>query len=115
MKMNKIFSIVAWSAAIAFFPSLLLAESSIKTQVQVRGPGKPGVFAVGFSVNGSRSGSMGTVATKSGPAGANYLFGLRTNTGKSVSCGSKRLTQDSIVVVTFNGTSCTSSVHPWKS
>ncbi len=113
-KFNRIALLAVFAGSLAVFPSVLLAKTaSIKIHVQAQGSGKDGVRALGYEVNDSRSGSLGTRANKIGPAGATYYFGVRTKEGKSVSCGSKILTKSSIVVLTFNGKTCTSSVHPY--
>jgi len=73
----------------------------------------PNVKAIGFSIVGKK-GSYGwlghTYKRSSLPAGT-YSFGFRNKQGKDVSCGTAKLTKDSIVVLQMSGSKCTVSVR----
>jgi len=68
------------------------------------------VYAVGFSVNNKGHGSLGTRTKKTGPAGAKYSFGFKSGRG-DISCGSSVLTKDSVVIMSYNGRTCTHKVY----
>lgn len=66
--------------------------------------------ALGYSVDGKRSGGPGKSYLGKGPRNKMYSFGYRKNSvkGVNVACGTLILTQDSRVTLTTNGNKCTS-------
>lgn len=110
MKIPKRIHCMAVCASLVAFSGTTLAEKSIKIQMQVTNASGVKLEAAGFSVGNEKKGSLlmggSRLVNKSGPAGQTYSFGLKTSEGTRVSCGHAVLTKDSIVKVTFNGTTC---------
>ncbi|HHT0593359.1 TPA: hypothetical protein ACTXXA_002273 [Legionella anisa] len=69
--------------------------------------------AIGFTVDGKRSGSRGKIHSGNGPVNREYIFGYRKNStfGHDVLCGSKVLTKDSTVTLVIRGDQCSIVVN----
>ncbi|KTD70851.1 hypothetical protein [Legionella tucsonensis] len=69
--------------------------------------------ALGFKVDGKRSGSRGKIHSGKGPANREYIFGYRKNSafGPDVLCGSKVLTKDSAVTLVIANDHCSIEVN----
>lgn len=73
----------------------------------------PNVKAIGFSIVGKKGsyGWLGHTYKRSNLPAGTYSFGFRNKEGKDVSCGTARLTKDSIVLLNMSGSKCTISVR----
>lgn len=83
---------------ILFFSVQALANDSIRVYVKTQ---EKTAAALGFSVDGKKSGAPGKSYSGKGPAHREYTFGYRKNSaiGPDVSCGSRTLAKDSTVTL----------------
>ncbi|MCE0721679.1 MULTISPECIES: hypothetical protein [Legionella] len=86
------------------------ANDTIKVHVKTN---EKTAAALGFTVEGKRSGSRGKIHSGKGPVNREYLFGYRKNSafGPDVLCGSKVLTKDSTVTLVIAGDQCSIVVN----
>ncbi|KTD05130.1 hypothetical protein OQJ19_09180 [Fluoribacter gormanii] len=69
--------------------------------------------ALGYTVDGKKSGARGKSYEGKGPVNREYVFGYRKNSafGPDVLCGSHVLTKDSIVTLITKGERCSIVVN----
>ncbi|MBN9229988.1 MAG: hypothetical protein J0I93_03985 [Legionella sp.] len=96
--------------SLVLFSSTLWAENTIQVQVRTE---EASAAALGFKVEGKKSGGRGKVYIGKGPANKTYIFGYRKNFayGRDVLCGSEVLTHDSIVTLVTDGEQCSIKVN----
>lgn len=94
---------------ITLFSLHSFAANTIRVNVRT---GIQAASALGFSVDGTRAGSLGRSFSGRGPANRTYLFGYRTKAPnrKNVSCSSHVLTRNSTVTLVAKGSRCQSIV-----
>lgn len=87
--------------------SCIQADASDKIKVTVKTSEKTAA-AIGFSVNGDKTGSLGKSHTSKGPMNQEYHFGFRKNSafGEDISCGALILTQSSTVNLIYQDQKC---------
>lgn len=103
--------------SIKFFSALIITLFSLQSvasttiRVNVR-TNEPKASALGFSVDGKRTGGIGRSFSGRGPVNRTYLFGYKTKAPQrtNVSCGSHVLTKDSTVTLVTQGNRCQSIV-----
>mgnify|MGYP006892798464 FL=1 len=85
------------------------ADDTIKVQVKTD---EQTAAALGFIVDGKKSGARGKSYSGKGPANKVYVFGYRKNSafGKDIMCGSQKLAKDSTVTLVTTGEHCTIQV-----
>lgn len=69
--------------------------------------------AIGFSVDGKKSGSRGKIHSGTGPVNKSYLFGYRKNSvmNADILCGTRTLTKDSTITLIVKGEHCSLVVN----
>lgn len=88
----------------------VFAEGSIRVNVHTA---DNEVSALGYTVQGKKSGGPGKSYSGTGPANKTYKFGYRKHSaqGANISCGSHTLTKDSNVTLVTKGSHCTSLIN----
>lgn len=92
------------------FSMQAFAHDTIRVDVKTK---EKTAAALGFTVDGKRSGSRGKIHSGKGPVNREYIFGYRKNSafGPDVLCGSKVLTKDSTVTLVMVGDQCSIVVN----
>ena len=87
------------------FSIQVLANDSIRVHVKTN---EKTAAALGFTVDGKKSGTLGKSYLGKGPVNRKYIFGYRKNSalGPDVLCGSQVLTKDSIVILVTANDRC---------
>ncbi|MCW8387705.1 hypothetical protein OQJ15_15455 [Fluoribacter dumoffii] len=87
-----------------------IANETIKVQVKTK---EATAAALGFTVEGKKSGARGKSYSGKGPVNKVYVFGYRKNSafGPDILCGSHKLTKDSIVTLVTTGNHCSIEVN----
>ncbi|MCW8397355.1 hypothetical protein OQJ26_00915 [Legionella sp. PATHC038] len=82
-----------------------IAKDTISVQVKTD---EKTAAALGFTVEGKKSGARGKFYSGKGPANKVYIFGYRKNSafGPDILCGSQKLAKDSIVTLVTTGDHC---------
>ncbi|WP_392538170.1 hypothetical protein [Legionella sp. 227] len=82
-----------------------IAKDTISVQVKTD---EKTAAALGFTVEGKKSGARGKSYSGKGPANKVYIFGYRKNSafGPDILCGSQKLAKDSIVTLVTTGDHC---------
>ncbi|KTC80600.1 hypothetical protein [Legionella cherrii] len=95
-----------WIGLILFsFTIQAIAKDTITVQVKTD---EKTAAALGFTVEGKKSGARGKSYSGKGPANKVYIFGYRKNSafGPDILCGSQKLAKDSIVTLVTSGDHC---------
>ncbi|STY31075.1 Uncharacterised protein [Legionella wadsworthii] len=102
---NMACAIILFSFSIQSF-----AEDTIRVQVKTN---EKTAAALGFTVDGKKSGARGKYYSGKGPVNKKYIFGYRKHSafGDDVLCGSEVLTKDSVVTLKTEGKSCSIVVN----
>ncbi|MCW8409388.1 hypothetical protein OQJ13_10420 [Legionella sp. PATHC035] len=98
--------ITHWIGFILFsFSIQAIAKDTITVQVKTD---EKTAAALGFTVEGKKSGARGKSYSGKGPANKVYIFGYRKNSafGPDILCGSQKLAKDSIVTLVTTGDHC---------
>ncbi|KTD67634.1 hypothetical protein Lsan_0293 [Legionella santicrucis] len=90
---------------IFFFSTDVFANDTIRVHVKTN---EKTAAALGFVVEGKKSGTAGKSYSGRGPSNKKYVFGFRKHTvfGDDVICGSKTLTKDTTVTLVVLGDNC---------
>ncbi|ARB91654.1 hypothetical protein [Legionella longbeachae] len=102
--------LIILSCLISFFYSTgIFANDTIRVQVKTN---EKSAAALGFVVEGKKSGTAGKSYLGRGPSNKKYVFGFRKHTpfGDDIICGSKTLTKDSTVTLVVLGDNCSITV-----
>lgn len=104
MKMNFVQTLLAFAAL--FFSCLSFATSEEMIEITVIATDK--AAAVGYLVEGKKSGGLGKIYSGKGPTNKQYFFGYREKilAGKDVRCGSIVLNKSSKVQLITKGEHC---------
>lgn len=93
---------------ISLFSIPTFAVDYINVHVQTK---EKKAACLGFTVGGTRSGSLGKSHKGTGPINKEYIFGYRTSAfGSDIKCGTKVLTHDTKVTLVFDENGCSISV-----
>ncbi|VEB34896.1 Uncharacterised protein [Legionella sainthelensi] len=98
--------LVILSCLPTFFSSTdIFANDTIRVHVKTN---EKTAAALGFVVEGKKSGTAGKSYSGRGPSNKEYVFGFRKHTpfGDDIVCGSKTLTKDSTVTLVVLGDNC---------
>jgi hypothetical protein len=104
------------SKIIAGLGLVLFATQSFAIDVHVQSSSS-GIFALGYTVDGSKHGGLGKTYNGNGMPAGTYTFGLRSH-GKDVGCVTKdgkkdiKINSNTMATYDFNGTTCTVSLAP---
>jgi hypothetical protein len=103
--MNKLSGLMVF-----FFSMQAFASDTINIIVKTT---EERTAAIGFSVDGKKSGSRGKVHSGKGPVNKSYLFGYRKDSALSadILCGTRTLTKDSTVTIIVTENRCSILVN----
>ncbi|CAM2885948.1 Uncharacterised protein [Legionella steigerwaltii] len=87
-----------------------IAKDTISVQVKTN---EETAAALGFTVDGKKSGARGKSYSGKGPANRVYVFGYRKNSafGPDILCGSQKLAKDSVVTLVTSGDHCSIEIE----
>ncbi|KTD11750.1 hypothetical protein Lgra_1208 [Legionella gratiana] len=103
-------SLITLSSLTIFFSSTeIFANDTIRVHVKTN---EKTTAALGFVVEGKKSGTAGKSYSGKGPSNKKYVFGYRKHTpfGADIICGSTTLTKDSTVTLVVLGDNCSITV-----